>query len=195
LDIRKLIKSLLLIFIVLSFAFLIYKEFSPRRESNAINFAETQGDRPSVSEESMPVEEKQSAGEATGQLQERESSNKPKAKIHTSKVIAYYFHGTFRCTACRTIERYSQEAIEQYFTNELQNGTLEFRHVNVEEPENRHFIHDYQLFSRSLVISLVRQDKEITWKNLADVWKHLRDKEKFFRYVKNEVEQFLKETG
>jgi hypothetical protein len=64
----------------------------------------------------------------------------------------------------------------------------------VEEAENRHYVQDYQLFSRSLVISLVKQDKEVTWKNLTDVWKLVRDKDKFFQYVKDEVEKFLKET-
>jgi hypothetical protein len=44
------------------------------------------------------------------------------------------------------------------------------------------------------VISLVKQDKEATWKNLTDVWKHVRDRDRFFQYVKDEVEIFLKET-
>jgi len=194
LDIRKLIKSLLLIFVVLSFAFLIYKEFSPGSESNATNFAETQGDKPSVSGQSVPVQEKQPAAEATEQQEERESSNEPDAKIHTSKVIAYYFHGTFRCTTCRTIEQYSHDAIYTYFAEELDSGILEFRPVNVDDLDNKHFIMDYQLFSRSLVLSLIKDGKETKWKILNDVWMLVRNKEKFFQYVKDEVEEFLKEA-
>ncbi|MBE0425964.1 MAG: hypothetical protein IBX72_04855 [Nitrospirae bacterium] len=193
-NIRQLIKSLLLIFVVFSFSFLLYKEFSQKSESNATNFAETQGDKTSVSGHSVPLPENLPAREAPRQTSERDSSIQSAAKTHTSKVIAYYFHGTFRCSACRTIERYSQEAIEQYFRNELQNGTLEFRHVNVEEPDNRHFIQDYQLFTRSLVLSMETDGKEIQWKNLKAVWTHVRDRERFFQYVKDEVEGFLKET-
>ena len=193
-DIRKLIKSLLFIFVVLSFTVLIYKEFSPKSESNVTAVAATQGDKTSVSEKSLPVPESQTVKEAATKRKGKTPSPLTKVKSQNSKVIAYYFHGTFRCSTCQTIEKYAKEAIEHYFANELKNGTLEFKSLNVEEAENRHYIQDYQLFSRALVISLVKQDKEVTWKNLTDVWKLVRDKDKFFQYVKDEVEKLLKET-
>ena len=56
-------------------------------------------------------------------------------------------------------------------------------------------IQDYQLVTKSLVLSLVSDGKETKWKNLADVWKLVRDKEKFYQYVKDEVEIFVKETS
>lgn len=186
---------MLLIFVVLSSAFLVYKEFSPKSESNAINATDTRGNKISVSGESVPVPESRAAEEPAKKQQKTASSPHIAVKSQNSKVIAYYFHGTFRCTTCRTIEKYSQEAIEYYFANELKNGTLEFRHVNVETPENRHYIQDYQLFSRSLVLSLQKDGQEIQWKNLKAVWTHVRDRERFFQYVKGEVENFLKDTG
>jgi hypothetical protein len=194
LDIRKLIKSLLFIFIVLSFAVLMYKEFSPKSESNATNMAEKGGDRTSVSGKSMPASKSQTAREAATKQKEEAPSPLTEVKSQNSKVIAYYFHGNFRCSTCRTIEKYSGEAIEKYFPKELSTGKLEFRPLNVEEPENKHFIQDYQLVTRSLVLSLVSDGKETKSKNLADVWKLVRDKGKFFQYVKDEVGKFLKET-
>ncbi len=193
-DIRKLIKSLLFIFVVLSLGVLIYKEFSPKSESNATDVAVKQSDTMSASGKSVVAAESRSLKETVTKQQNPVSSSQVAEKSRNAKVIAYYFHGTFRCTTCRTIEKYSKEAIEHYFANELKNGTLEFKSLNVEEAENRHYIQDYQLFSRSLVISLVKQDKEVTWKNLTDVWKLVRDKDKFFQYVKDEAEKFLKET-
>lgn len=65
------------------------------------------------------------------------------------KVIAYYFHVTVRCITCRTIERYSKEAIDRRFPEELKKGVIEWRPVNVHLLENRHFIQDYLLFTRS----------------------------------------------
>ena len=109
-------------------------------------------------------------------------------------MIAYYLHGTFRCTTCRTIETYSHDAIQQYFSKELDSGKLEFRPVNVEESENRHFVQDYQLVSKSLVLSLVTDGKEAKWKYLPDIWTLVKDQDKFFQYVKSEVEGFLKEA-
>jgi len=191
---RKLIKTLLLIFVVFSFALLVYREFSPKSESNAINVTDTRGNKISVSDESMPVQESLTAREATGRQLDRGSSMQTAKKTQTAKVIAYYFHGTFRCTTCRTIEKYSKGAIEHYFANELKNGTLEFKPLNVEDAENRHFIQDYRLFTRSLVLSLNQDGKETKWTNLKEVWTHVRDKERFFQYVKDEVEIFLKEA-
>jgi len=196
LDIKKLIKSLLFIFVVVSLAVLIYKEFSPRTESNAIPVAATKVDTVAVSGESLPAPENQPLKEPATATKQKEEAPSPHTavKSQNSKLIAYYFHGTFRCTTCRTIEQYSHDAIQMYFAKELGNGRLEFRPVNIEEPENKHFIQDYQLVTKSLVLSLMSDGKETKWKNLADVWKLVRDKDKFFQYVKDEVENFPKET-
>jgi hypothetical protein len=179
--------------VVVSLGVLIYKEFSPKNESNAIDVTATKVDTVAVSGKSVPVPESQPLRKPSTKQKEKTPSALTEVKTQSSKLIAYYFHGTFRCTTCQNIEKYSKEAIEHYFPNELKNGKLEFKALNVEEAENRHYIQDYQLFSRALVISLVKQDKEVTWKNLTDVWKHVRDKDKFFQYVKDEVEKLLKE--
>jgi len=192
---RKLIKYLLLFFVIGSFALLVYKEFSPKNESKTMNIVETRGGKTTVSVESVSAPKSPPLKEAA--RKEKEEAPLPHAavKAHDLKVIAYYFHGTFRCTTCRTIEKYSKEAIEKYFANELRSGKLEFRPVNIEEPANKHFIQDYQLVTRSLVLSLMAADgKETKWKNLADVWQLVGDKEKFFQYVKDEVEKILRET-
>jgi hypothetical protein len=194
LNIKKLIKSLLFIFVVLSLGVLIYKEFSPKKESNAIDIAATRADKTTASVEPVPVTGSLPLKETATRQKEKAPSPLTEVKAQNSKVIAYYCHGTFRCTTCRTIEEYSHDAIQTYFAKELGNGRLEFRRVNVEEPGNRHFIQDYQLVTKSLVLSLVSDGKETKSKNLADVWKLVRDKDKFFQYVKDEVEKFLKET-
>ncbi len=111
-----------------------------------------------------------------------------------TKIIAYYFHGNYRCYTCTKIEKYSREAIEAYFASELGTGQLEFRPVNVDEPANRHFIQDYQLHTRSLVLTLYRDNQQKKWKNLKDVWQLVRDKDRFYQYVKSETEQFLAEA-
>ena len=192
-NIRKLIKTLLFIFIVVSLGVLMYKEFSPKSESKATNIVETRGEKATVSVEPTPAPKSRPLKEPATKQKQETPSPLTEVKSQNSKVIVYYFHGTFRCTTCQNIEKYSKEAIEHYFPNELKNGKLEFKALNVEEAENRHYIQDYQLFSRALVISLVKQDKEATWKNLTDVWKHVRDKDKFFQYVKDEVDKLLKE--
>ena len=67
-----------------------------------------------------------------------------------AKIIAYYFHGSFRCATCTNMEKYSKEAIEANFKDALTSGKLEFKAVNVEDRGNEHFVNDYKLIpSRS----------------------------------------------
>jgi len=108
-------------------------------------------------------------------------------------VIAYYFHGNFRCFSCYQIERYSKEAVEQYFKNELNSGKLIFKAINVEKKENEHFIKDYQLYTKSLIISLVKNNKEVKFSNLTRVWEFFGNKQRFFEYVRDEITKYLKE--
>lgn len=107
------------------------------------------------------------------------------------KVIAYYFYGTSRCPTCYKLEQYSKEAIEANFKDALASGKLEFKVVNVEERGNEHFVQDYQLYTKSLVLSLVKDGKEVKSENLAKIWEYVGNKQRFVDYVKREVSMFL----
>jgi len=107
------------------------------------------------------------------------------------KVIAYYFHTNTRCSTCVKIEQYSHEAIEQGFPEELKNGTLEMRVVNYEQPEHRHFIQDYKLVSKSLVLVNMVNGKQTKWTNLKLVWQLTGHKDAFLNYVRKEVRAYL----
>jgi hypothetical protein len=112
----------------------------------------------------------------------------------TNKVIAYYFHGTFRCVTCTNMEKYAREAIEANFKDALQSGRLEFKAVNVEERENEHFTKDYQLYTKSLILSFMREGKEVRSKNLDRIWELARNRQKFIEYVAGEVHGFMKDA-
>ncbi len=109
-------------------------------------------------------------------------------------VVAYYFHGTFRCPTCHKLEQYSKEAIETNFKDALASGKLEFKVVNVEDKGNEHYAKDYQLYTKSLILSLVKDGKEIKWKNLDKIWEYVGNKERFIDYVKSGVADLLKEA-
>ncbi|MFH1046249.1 MAG: nitrophenyl compound nitroreductase subunit ArsF family protein [Candidatus Omnitrophota bacterium] len=111
-----------------------------------------------------------------------------------SKVIAYYFHGTMRCSTCHKLEQYSKEAIETNFKDALTSGKLEFKVINVENKGNEHYTSDYQLYTKSLVLSLVKDGKQTKWKNLDKIWEYVGNKQRFMDYVKNGVANLLKEA-
>ena len=130
---------------------------------------------------------------ATPQTQSPQADNAPQVTQAADKVIVYYFHGNYRCSSCTTIERYTRESIETNFAKELMSGQLEFRSINVELPANNHYLKDYKLFTKSVIVSDVVQGKETHWKNLQKVWELLRNENDFKKYVKNETTAYLKE--
>jgi hypothetical protein len=109
-----------------------------------------------------------------------------------SKIIAYYFHVNVRCTTCRTIEAYSKEVIYQRFAKEIASGRMEWRLVNVQTPENRHFVQDYQLFTKSLVLVLHKGGQQKEYKVLNDTWELVGDKAAMQGYVEKEVRNYLR---
>ena len=111
-----------------------------------------------------------------------------------AQVVAYYFHGQMRCPTCHKLEQYSKEAIEANFKDALASGKLEFKVVNIEDKGNEHYGNDYQLYTKSLILSLVKDGKEIKWKNMDKIWEYVGNKERFMDYVKSGVADFLKEA-
>lgn len=107
-------------------------------------------------------------------------------------VIAYYFHGNFRCASCVKIEALSRKAVTEGFPEELRSGRLEFREVNVDEAQNQHFIVKYQLSSQSLILVEVRDGRQIRWQNMEKVWTLLDSEKEFIPYVRDGVSGFLK---
>ena len=113
----------------------------------------------------------------------------PSALPH--RVVAYYFHTTYRCATCRAIEAYSREAIEAAFAEDIAAGRLVIRTVNIEVKGNEHFVKDYSLYTKALVLVNEVRGKKPQWKNLEKVWQLVQDKPKFLRYVQAETRGFL----
>jgi hypothetical protein len=111
-----------------------------------------------------------------------------------TKVVVYYLHSTARCTNCLKIEAYTASAVTGGFGVPLSDGRLEWKVLNTDEPKNAHFIEDYELFTKSVVVSEVKDGKEARWKRLDKVWDLLDDRQAFEKYVKDEVKVFLGEA-
>jgi hypothetical protein len=105
------------------------------------------------------------------------------------------FHKTHRCTSCNIIEDFTTKTLNKYFSSELQKKKLEFISIDVDQPQNKHYIEDYQLFTVSLVIALYAGDKQEKWQNLDKVWDYLNDQEKFSQYIMTSIKSYLSESG
>ncbi|MBI4830670.1 MAG: hypothetical protein HY801_03775 [Candidatus Lindowbacteria bacterium] len=109
------------------------------------------------------------------------------------KVIAYYFFGNVRCVTCKTIEAYTEETLKSTFPEELKTGKLEWRPLNMMLPENEHFVSDYKLMTRSVVLAEVIDGRQTKWNNLTRVWELVRNKPAFVAYIQEETKSYLKD--
>jgi len=107
-------------------------------------------------------------------------------------LVVTYFHTTARCPTCHKIEELSDDAIKSNFGDELKSGTVVWQVINVDEPENKHYVQDYQLYSKHLIVSEIKDGQEVRWKDLKDIWTLVRNDEKFENYVKTEINDWLK---
>ena len=109
----------------------------------------------------------------------------------SSLVKVYYFHTTYRCASCMKIEELTTASVNTNFQEELKNGVLTFDLINLDKKENKHFVKDYKLYTKSVVLSKVVKGKEVEWRNLDKVWLLLRSPEKFKEYIRAETRAFL----
>jgi hypothetical protein len=98
-----------------------------------------------------------------------------------------------RCDTCRSIEAQAESAVRDGFPVEIANGTLEWRVVNTDQPDNAHFIEEYELTHGTVV--LVERDGNDTrrFTALDRVWELVHDGESEFRsYVQDEVAGWMR---
>ena len=164
--IKTMITGILLLFVGTSIGYLVISESQPAQ----------------TAEEQLA----QSTIE-TAQQEGMIDNGSEKKKAPEQQVIAYYFHGTRRCVTCQTIESYTEESLRSEFSDELESGKLVWQPVNVDTPGNEHFVQDYELSTRSVVLVEMLDGEQKQWKNLVRVWELVRDKPSFVAYVQEEA--------
>jgi len=113
----------------------------------------------------------------------------------TESLTVYYFHTTYRCHSCTLLEEYTRDAVMKNFPAELKSGRIKFVALNIEKDPNRHYIQDYHLSFKSVVVSVQdEKGREKRWENLSKVWVYLRNRDALTKYVVERVRSHLKEV-
>lgn len=188
---KKITTLVLLLFVVASVGTIVVKErtaqpapqaeVAPATEIVAVQRAAPTEEQP-VSSVSIQAQNTSSAAVAPAAQE----------KTAPAKVVAYYFHGNMRCTTCKKIEALTTEAIETGFADDIKSGRVELKVVNVEESGNEHYIQDYQLASRSVVVARYEGEAQKDWKRLDEGWQLVSDKDAFIRFVQEQTTNLLK---
>jgi len=107
------------------------------------------------------------------------------------RIVATYFHGNVRCATCRKVEAYAREAVEEGFRPEVAAGVVEFRAVNVELAENTHFVEDFRLTNKSVIVTEEVDGVVARWAKLDEVWGLVGNHDACLGYVRDAVRGYL----
>jgi len=102
-----------------------------------------------------------------------------------------YFSSDVRCATCVRIERLTRETVEKNFGAEVASGRIVLQTINLDDPGNEHFVQDYQLISKTVIVSDRAKGQEVKWENLQDVWSKQKDEQAFEAYVADAVRRHL----
>ena len=105
-------------------------------------------------------------------------------------IMTYFISGT-RCDSCQKIEALTKETAEKDFSDELASGKLVFRVIDTGEPGYQHFTEDYQLTSKTVILSHRVNGKETEWADMAKVWDLLDEAPGFHTYLGTQIRKYL----
>lgn len=199
---KKIAMIVLLLFVAASVAALVWKE---RNRAQAVREAyEVRAvSEPTPEEGSGPASDPGEAGSGAstattapgsglastpGSAGGEASTARPDSR---RKIVVTYFLTNTRCPSCYKIETFSESAVQTAFVGPLRDGRMEWRTINTDEPRNEHFVKDYKLFTKSVIVSEVVDGKEVRWKNCDKVWDLLDDQKAFESYIVKEVKAYL----
>lgn len=107
------------------------------------------------------------------------------------RVVATYFHRTFRCDTCLRIESLARFDVTEARASAVESGRLSWRAVNIEDEGNGGFEKQFELEGSSLVITLEQGDAVIKWARLDRTWEIYDDVKAFDAYVLGTIDEYL----
>lgn len=104
-----------------------------------------------------------------------------------TKLVVYFFSEGKECATCEQIPLYTRAALEGNFANELKSGEIVWSPIDVDEPRNAHYIDEYQIFAKAIVLSRITDGRQSRFKNLVRIWDYVNDKSAFIDFVTKEI--------
>lgn len=84
----------------------------------------------------------------------------PEGTTQKEYVEVLYFHGKQRCITCNAIEKLSKEVVEKEFAEQLNNGSIAFRVIDISTKEGEKIADRYEVAWSSLYINKWKEGKE-----------------------------------
>jgi hypothetical protein len=195
---KKIVTGFLLLFVAATVATLAVKEVRRSRALRAEEAARLQTSPSKAMSDPGPLPSASPSTEGTPSLpapggpgSRADHAVPPPTPTQDRKIVVTYFITNSRCYSCYKIETLTESAMVNTFAGPLKEGRVEWRVVNTDEPKNAHYLKDYRLFAKSVIVSDMQGGREIRWKNCEKVWDLLDDPKAFETYIIREVKSYL----
>lgn len=97
------------------------------------------------------------------------------------KIEVVHFHATQQCWSCITVGEYALKTIKERFPEEYKNGTIVYKDVNGELPENRDMVMKYKAAGSSLFVNAITADSDSIEEDTT-VWRLVSNEQQFLNY-------------
>lgn len=122
---------------------------------------------------------------------ENKEIKKEEKVLLPNRLVVYYFHSKQRCKTCMNFEKYTKELIAANFPEQEKKGLLEFQSISISDEDGKKYVQQYQLVSKSIILSTVKDNKETEFKNLDKIWDLIGEEAVFKQYVKENIDSIL----
>jgi len=139
---------------------------------------------------SGPTDRNAAVAASSGQVSTVPASA-PAPVLQRERIVAYYFHGDRRCRTCLGIQETIERTIAERFPAETASGRLEYREVNFEQEQNKHFVQEFQLSFGTMIVAKVDDDKILEWENCGKVWDFGHEPPLLVDYVAERINAYL----
>ena len=111
-------------------------------------------------------------------------------KQPAEKIEVVHFHATQQCWSCITVGEYALKTIKEKFPEEYKNGTIVFRDINGELPENKDMVMKYQAGGSSLFVNSITAGKDNIEEDVT-VWRLVTNEDQYINYFQNKINNLL----
>ena len=116
------------------------------------------------------------------------NENQTAENVQSDDIQIYYFHNTKRCATCKAVEDETLMALELFYKENIEAGTIEFTALNLEEEEGESMAQELQVSGQTLL--LVKGETKVNLTN--DGFMNARtNPTKFHEILKSQIDQLL----
>ena len=114
----------------------------------------------------------------------------PGDSSNTDMLEVVYFHRPQRCSGCVYAETATRYTLENYFAEELENGKIVFKMINLGDRANTAIIERYNAYTSSLFINSMGGGTDHI-EEVKEIWFILGKDSEFIALVKSKIDDAL----